>query len=381
MTTWSVVKDDAREKRWRERLPRLVPRIALLVCIAVVVISLGVVLTPGSPKAPADPPFSEQARAAALSETLRLRAAGAQLGSSAAAAAPGSPQGRIAQTVSLLTEQARALLAPGGGAAAGPLQGSPSPAATPPAGSEPDPDSPAALAAALSASGSKRLAEAAAADGGMARLLAAVGTAQLLEASSLAAATGSPAPATPDPAAPALAGSCPAPPGTAPAGATGPAGASAGASLEGALTAAVRTEMEIVYGYQVALTRLGGGQYGAAAQQLARHETLVSGAEALARAHCVPAPPREAGYTLDQSFLASPAAGLGRLEAAALPVYGDLIALSGGETRQWAIAGLVGSARRAALWGAAAGSLPGLAADPASFPPLPTPSASPGTTR
>ncbi len=81
----------------------------------------------------------------------------------------------------------------------------------------------------------------------------------------------------------------------------------------------------------------------------------------------MPVPPREAGYTLEQSFLASPAAGLGRLEAAALPVYGDLVALSDGETRQWAIAALVGAARRAVLWGADPGSLPGLAADPASF--------------
>ena len=54
--------------------------------------------------------------------------------------------------------------------------------------------------------------------------------------------------------------------------------------------------------------------------------------------HCSAVPPREAGYALGQSFLASPAAGLGDLEAAALPVYGDLVALSEGETRQWAIA-------------------------------------------
>ncbi len=73
--------------------------------------------------------------------------------------------------------------------------------------------------------------------------------------------------------------------------------------------------------------------------------------------HCVAVPPREAGYTRAPAFLAAPAAGLGALEASALAVYGDLVALSEGQTRQWAIAGLVGAARRAALWGRDAGAL------------------------
>ena len=76
MTTWSVVKDDTREKRRRE----LIPRIALLACLALVVVSLGMALSPGSPKEPAEPPFSEQARSAALTDTMRLRAAGEELG-------------------------------------------------------------------------------------------------------------------------------------------------------------------------------------------------------------------------------------------------------------------------------------------------------------
>ncbi|HSO90052.1 MAG TPA: DUF4439 domain-containing protein, partial [Arthrobacter sp.] len=128
------------------------------------------------------------------------------------------------------------------------------------------------------------------------------------------------------------------------------------------------------YGYQVALTRLGGAAAARASEQLVLHEALAAGAEALSRVHCAPVPPREAGYTMDQDFLAAPAAGLGGLEASALPVYGDLVALSDGQTRQWAIAGLVGAARRSALWGAETGALPGLAADPAGFPELPAPS-------
>ena len=388
MTTWSVVKDDSGEKQRRN----FIPRIALLVCLALVVLSLGIALSPGSPEEPAEPPFSEQARSAALAETVRLRAAGEEL----AASTSGDAKPAVAKTVSLLTSQARALLLPGQDDPASLLPPEPAtplaaPSAVPSAArsAAPLPASAAALATELADSAARRLADAAVADGGMARLLASVGTAQLLQASSLAAAAGAPAPAVPDPAAPPLSGTCPgaavspssSPDASAasssPADAASdapPAGADDGAAtLPGALAAAVRTELEAVYGYQVALTRLDGEAAARASEQLARHEALAAGAEALGRVHCAPVPPREAGYTMEQDFLASPAAGLGRLEASALPVYGDLVALSEGQTRQWAIAGLVGAARRSALWAAETGVLPGLAADPAGFPELPTP--------
>ncbi|MET1063852.1 MAG: DUF4439 domain-containing protein [Arthrobacter sp.] len=379
------MKDDTKDTRRRE----LIPRIALLACLALVVVSLGMAFNPAVPEKPVAPPFSEQARSAALSETMRLRTAGEELARSTA----GDGQPAVTRTVSLLTSQARALLVPGQDDPAS----RPSPAlpvTSPPATSAPQPLAPlpataAALASELAASASQRLADAAVADGGMARLLAAVGTAQLLQASSLAAASGAPAPAVPDPAAPELSDACPSVPasptsspagaaaGTSPASAGASAGQDSAATLPGALSAVVQTELEAVYGYQVALTRLGGDAAVSAAQQLARHEALAGGAEALARVHCAPVPPREAGYTLAPAFLATPAAGLGGLEASALPVYGDLVALSEGQTRQWAISGLVGAARRSALWGTETGVLPGLAADPESFPALPAASATP----
>ena len=387
MTTWSVVKGDSGEKRQR----KLIARIALLACLALVVVSLGIALSPQSPKEPAEPPFSEQARSAAMAETMRLRAAGEKLGGSTS----GDATPAVAQTVSLLTSQARALLLPGQaepGSGLPPGQAAPSAAesaapsgaATGTQSAAPLPPSAAALAAALADSAAQRLADAAVADGGMARLLAAVGTAQLLQASSLAAAAGAPAPAVPDPAAPQLSGACPSSavsPSSSPvasaasAASTASAGAdTSAATLPGALEATVRTELETVYGYQVALTRLGGAAAARASEQLALHEGLAAGAEALSRVHCTPVPQREAGYTMEPAFLAAPATGLGGLEASALPVYGDLVALSEGQTRQWAIAGLVGAARRSALWGAETGALPGLTAYPAGFPELPVPS-------
>jgi hypothetical protein len=260
-----------------------------------------------------------------------------------------------------------------------PTLGPPTPSPLPPA---PLPSSSASgLVAALASSGGQRLADAAKADGGMARLLAAVGTAQLLQASSLAAAAGAapPAqvPAAAEVTAPERPGACPPESAAASSSAGGQHVPSGAATLAAALATAVRTEVEAVYGYQVALTRLSGEAAAAASAQLARHEALLSGAEALSRLHCVPIPPREAGYTLAPSFVASPAAGLAGLEAAALPVYGDLVALSTGETRQWAVSALLGGSRRAASWGADTGPVPGLAADPAAFPPLPVESPGP----
>ncbi len=219
------------------------------------------------------------------------------------------------------------------------------------------------------------------ADGGMARLLAAVGTAQLLQASALAAGTGTAAPAA-DVASPHVSGTCPSPTPTSPSsaspsdagqsteGQSAPGQSAAASSLGDALAAVIRTEAQTIYGYQVALPRLRGDEAKSAAENLGRHDALLSGAESLSRLHCSAVPPREAGYTLGRSFLASPAAGLGSLEAAALPAYGDLVALSDGETRQWAIAALVGAGKRSALWGTDPGALPGL--DPATLPPQPS---------
>lgn len=397
MTTWSVVKDDTREKRWQGRLPRFHPRIALLACIGLVVVTLGAALTPATPPKPAEPPFAEQARAAALTEALRLVSAGEQLGQAGQGGAagtpadpsPGSAQPAIAQTVTLLTTQARALLAPGAGPndASVPTPGTAT--ALPRPTTRPTPAVPAAsaagLVAALAESGSERLAAAAVADGGMARLLAAVGTAQLLQASALATATGTAAPPPPAVAAPQLAGACSS--GSAagsptPSASPSPEGStqSGTASLQAALAATVRAESETVYGYQVALPRLDGAASKSASEQLARHEALLSSAESLSRMHCSPVPPRDAGYALDKSFLASPADGLGGLETATLPVYGDLVALSEGETRRWAIAALFDAGRRAVFWGRNPGALPGVAADPASFPPLPPDSPAPAAT-
>jgi hypothetical protein len=393
------VNDDSR----RKRTPASYLRYGLLALAAFLVLSLGFALIPRESPAPAAPPFSEQARAAALAQTLDLRAASQQL----ADGSSGARRQLFSHTVTLLTTQARALVLPGGATAtsaagAGPTAGADSTAGAPgtagpsaTASSGTAPPRPATLPAlidSLSRSGKERLAHAEKADGGMARLLAAVGTAQLLQATTLAQVAGTPPPALSAPGTTQrnAASACTV---TSPSGGSAQSGNSAEAgggaqpsksdqpaqatdpsdspTLAAALNRVVRTEVETVYGYQVALTRLAAPAADQARALLATHETLVGQAEAHTRAHCVSVPPREPGYTLGTSFLQKPAAGLASLEAGTLPVYGDLVALSEGETRRWAVSSLVAAAQRTMRWGSDPGPVPGIVLDTALLPELP----------
>ena len=145
------------------------------------------------------------------------------------------------------------------------------------------------------------------------------------------------------------------------------------ATTDAALAATVRSEQEAVYIYQVALKRLDAGATAQAAKDLAVHERLLQQAEALTRRNCGDVPTREAGYRLPAQFAEDPAAGLGALESDSLQGFGDLIALSTGETRDWATSSLLAAVRRSLDWGATLAALPGLELDDDDLPPLPTP--------
>jgi hypothetical protein len=388
------VNDDNQENRPRMRYFRY----AVLSLAALLVLSLGFALIPADPPEPPAPPFTEQARAAALADALELRAAGLQL---AGGTADGGAAAGLDRVVTLLTIQARAFLLPEA-AAASPATATPTTPAPAPA---PAPASmtAAGLATALAASGTERLRDAEAADGGMARLLAGAGTAQVLAARELAAAAGSPdavaaggqaapggtanvseaastAPAAdPGATAPATPGSpaaCPLVPSRQAAASEkaqsgeqvpppGPAGPGS------ALAALAAAELEAVYGYQAALARLPADAAGPASEFLRRHQDLVEDAEAASRLHCAVPPPQEPGYVLEPGFLAAPAAGLARLEAATLPAYGDVVALTDGSARTWAITGLQAAAERTVHWGGDPGAVPGILLDEARLPLLP----------
>jgi len=411
------VNDDTQESGHRRRYSRY----AVFMLAALLVVSLGFVLIPREPEAPAAPPFTEQARAAALSDAVVLRAAGAGLPSTPDGTAPAVESGEASvaldraldHAVTLLTVQARALMLPTDPAGFG----TPSPvgtsvadgtsAAVSPEVQVPQALTPSELAAALYASGARRVSDAETADGGMARLLAGAGIAQLLAAEELAAVTGTALeplagaalpsvgpPSTGPPSAfvpstgSAFPGStptvrCPAPSTGSGAGSdgkdSGGKDSGSGADLASSLTAIRGAELELVYAYQVALTRLTGGSVAPASAFLAQHEELRDDAEAMGSALCAELPPTPAGYVLGQAFLTDPAAALGAMEAGALPAYGDAIALSDGAERAWAVSALQSAARRTIQWGAAPGPVPGLVLDEAELPELP--SAGPGQGR
>lgn len=379
MATWSVVNDASQKNKPRGRYFRY----AVFSLTALLVLSLGIALIPQEPAPPAAPPFSEQARAAAFADAMSLRAAGLDLAAAAAGTGTAASTDPLDRVVTLLTIQARALMSPEDSAspatqaapATGPTGGPPTAPAVPSVSSVTE------LAAALSLSGARRLSDAETADGGIARLLAGTGTAQLLAAKDIAAAAGVPAEAAPS-AAPdeadeateagkAEGGAVPEESTAPDAGCTTAEPASGRASLASALAAAVEAEQEAVYGYQAALTRLDSASAAPASDLLKQHQALAGEALIQSKINCASVTPQQPGYTLSETFLHAPAAGLGRLEAGTLPVYGDVVALSEGRTRSWAVSALVAAARRALHWGTDPGAVPGVPLDESQLPQLP----------
>lgn len=372
------MKDDTQETGRRRRYFQY----AVFALAALLVVSLGLVLIPREPSLPAAPPFSEQARASAFADSLTLRAAGLDLEGAAGATAPAPQAAALARVVTLLTVQAQALMLPAAAAGDPALDGAATDAATALA-TVPPPSTTADFAAALQTSGAQRLQDAVTADGGMARLLAGAGTAQLLAAEDLASATGValaplPGAGSSSPASPARTTPFTASTATSCASEAAVADARTGADLGSAFASAVAGELELVYAYQAALTRLDSESAAPASDFLARHRVLRGEAETMGRSRCAAIPLRQPGYALSQAFLADPAAGLGTLEAGTLPVLGDVVALSEGREREWALSALQSAARRSVYWGSSPGPVPGMVLDEALLPPLPEPVSTPG---
>ncbi|AFR28385.1 ferritin-like domain-containing protein [Arthrobacter sp. Rue61a] len=367
VTPWSVVNGRTSEKR---RTPPW-GRVLLVAVVALLVAGTGMVLIPRDSGTPPIVPFSETARASALEDTLQLRESAAM---QAEAAAPDAEKSTLGNAVTLLTTHAQALLGPNDATPSPRSSGGATAAKTGAAATE---TSRASFLTGLAGSGQERLDDARKADGGIARMLAAVGSAQLLEAERLAAEWQLPQPqqtaaadakalaATP------LAASCPS---------VSPTPESTSATTDTALAAVVRSQQEAIYVYQVALKRLDEPNSAAAAKYLPVHEALLQQAESLTSANCADSPASEAGYRLPEQFAKDPAAFLGSVELASLPRFGDLVALSTDETRSWAVDGLLTAARRSAAWGAPLPALPGLMLDAGELPSLPTPTTAPAST-
>ncbi|MFF1828142.1 DUF4439 domain-containing protein [Paenarthrobacter sp. NPDC058040] len=343
------------EQKGEKRPPRHWARIVLVSIVALLVIGTGIVLVPRDSGAPAAIPFSETARSSAFEDALSLRDSASSL---AASPAPGVGADTWTASVTLLTTHARALFMPaasGSATAASSLASVAGPTA-------------ASFIADLAASGRKRLEDAKESDAGIARLLAAVGTSQVLDAERLAKLLKLPAPAAEQ-----VTNATASAQGQASCPSVSPTPAPTEATTDAALAAAVRFEHQAVYVHQVALKRLDASAAVTASKGLDMHERLLEQAESLTRINCGDVPTREAGYSLPTQFAADPAASLGALEADSLPVFGDLVALSTGPMREWSMDALLAAARRGAAWGAALPSLPGLTLDVGNLPQLPSP--------
>lgn len=233
---------------------------------------------------------------------------------------------------------------------------------------EPSPDgrataTPEDFIAKLVSSAQNNLAGARTSNPGIARLLASIGTGQLLLAAELAdrhqlpvqtftpaetvhdrrtAARPTPCPSSePTPSGPDTAAAIPATPGSV----AGPGPEWSTQST--ALLSVLRAEEQAAYAYEVASADMPAP---ATAASRERHVLAASELQWLLHQACVSAPPSLEAYALTPDFLDNPGAGLEQLEQQLLASYADLIGLSStddgkaGNARTWAVNQLAGSA-------------------------------------
>ncbi|MCQ1951400.1 ferritin-like domain-containing protein [Arthrobacter sp. zg-Y859] len=245
---------------------------------------------------------------------------------------------------------------------------------------------------ALAASAQANLQSAWRADAGTARLLAATGAAQQVWAARTAGLYGLDLPETDsahpgDPAAESEATGVPATDkglsncpdaGTGEVTADSAAGTPSGSAAAGsaapsaaaALKAAVDAEFGAAYAYEVALAQDPSAATRSEQWQtrMAAHESRGTDAVAYLPDLCLPAVAPVAAYRLDPGFLRNPADALPALEQQFPAVYADLVALSEGDLRGWAIGRLAAVSEELYLQAEMVPAAPGLDAVPEDLP-------------
>ncbi len=278
---------------------------ALFAVIAALVIVMGTVVADN--RSADGPSATELARQHMLAATSGLLASATALQATADAAA----QGPLNGTITNLAGQVTALSV-----------GTAPPSNTAPPSKTVAPSTTAeALVTRLAANGTAALTAARVADGAMGRLFASVGTNQVVNARSLAAAFRLPAP-TSHSLAPAAATPDPAPT------CTGTRQPAPGMGEDRALAAAAAAEQKAVYAYQVATTRFAEPNFTQASTMLAVHEASLAELATQLAQRCLPAPATVPGFALAPGFTQNPASALAMLEEQVAGVYADLAAVS-----------------------------------------------------
>ncbi len=280
---------------------RFLKRFLVLAVIALVVLGFGLIVSEQDMRRPS---FTVQAQHTAAQ-------AAAELADKAELLARPGGQDVFHMAEQVLNEHATLLRVPGPAQAA-----QPSPLST---NREMTPDKQNFIAA-LRTSAERNLAAAEEADPGIARLLASIGTAQWIMANEISL----------------VPGSVPAPEVTASTPMTDPSCLEADES--DAETLAVRSlrraEHRSIYAYEVASGRIGTPGF---EDKIALHRAAANQLTEFLRALCDETPPTVEAYALDPGYFTDPVASLDTMESQIIVAYADLISLSNGEIRHWAI--------------------------------------------
>ncbi|GAA1048400.1 DUF4439 domain-containing protein [Arthrobacter russicus] len=342
------------------RLATWLRRVAMLLLVGILVVALGSSISV-RPVEPIGPEQGELARIAAEKDSNTLLAQAKQL--SAAPAPAADPALKYA--INTLTAATAALARPessGASAASGPGQAASGPAspgtgpeATAASDGVPPTDLP-GLIAGLARAAAGNLGAARSVEPGIARLLAAAGTGQALASQYLAQVTGLPAASIANPATASA-------PATACAGTLAPLApeATTAPSTQSALAAVALAEQKSAYAYQLVAARIPSADSSRLAMKLlTSHRAALDAAEEQLRSHCTQPPIREPAFVLDPAFSTQPAAALAMVEDQLSLAYGDLIGLSDGPLRDWAINQLLGTGQNLMLWSPPSRALPGM---------------------
>nr|WP_269438015.1 DUF4439 domain-containing protein [Arthrobacter sp. zg-Y179] len=136
------------------------------------------------------------------------------------------------------------------------------------------------------------------------------------------------------------------------------------------MKAAIDAEFGTAYAYEVALAQDPSAATRSEQWQarMAAHESRGTDAVAYLPDLCLPAVPPVAAYRLDAGFLRNPADALPALEQQFPAVYADLVALSEGDLRGWAIGRLAAVSEELYLQAETVPATPGLDAVPEDLP-------------
>nr|WP_239536955.1 DUF4439 domain-containing protein [Arthrobacter roseus] len=128
-----------------------------------------------------------------------------------------------------------------------------------------------------------------------------------------------------------------------------------------------RAEHLATYAYEVAAGRLGAPAF---EDKIALHRAATDQLAEFLKALCDETPPTVEAYALDPGYFTDPASSLDTMESQIIVAYADLISLSNGAVRHWAISRLKSATLAQRHPGTAPDPTPGIEGHASPGPPL-----------